>query len=751
MKDELSSSQEVLHSRTCLIIPSATVFISSFCIMVLELVAARLIAKHLGSSLYTWTAVIGVVLAGITLGNYLGGRIADRFVPKKALAVLFALCSITCITTIMLNNLAGTWTWLWQLSWPTHIFAHISLVFLLPSVLLGTISPIVAKMALDRGLATGRTVGDIYAWGAAGSIAGTFATGYYLIATMGSMYIIWSIAAVLLLMALCYWVSIGLVQVWLVLFPVAAIIGIGPWDWARQAGAAMSLRNAPDPRIIYEDESQYFYIAVKRTSETSDTRDFIQDKLTHSRISMDDVTDLQYEYAQIHAAVTHRFAGAKDKLSVLVIGGGGYVFPRYIEKTWPGSSIDVVEIDPAVTAAATEAFGLARDTSIKTFNLDARNYVDGLINTEQSRGAKKRYDFIYEDAVNDYSVPYQLTTREFNDKLAVLLGDDGIYMMVLIEVYRSGLLLGAYVNTLEQTFNHVYVISTTNLPRAARNTFVIIACQKELDLTNLAAQYSTRYLDQWHLSKSEIAQLKEKTNNLILTDDYAPVENLLVPIVHQQLTNFLVDQALELTESLIRQNRFAQIIKESKDLLRHDDIARIIAFSKIGKILATHKRPVLAIEAFQIALGTAQKAELQGEICVEIIHSRLGRLFMETGQDHQAQEQFTLAQKGLRQALQLYPDSAWARAELGDILAMKGKSPAAAKLFAQAITLNPTDKVTRMKLALSLELQGRIDEAIAVLSELPAQKTYPNQPDTTLEFNKYIEHLEQKNDPTINP
>ncbi|MHC4542267.1 MAG: fused MFS/spermidine synthase, partial [Planctomycetota bacterium] len=64
-------------------IPSGTVFLSSFCIMVLELVAARLIARHLGSSLYTWTAVIGVVLAGITIGNYLGGRVADRFRPRR--------------------------------------------------------------------------------------------------------------------------------------------------------------------------------------------------------------------------------------------------------------------------------------------------------------------------------------------------------------------------------------------------------------------------------------------------------------------------------------------------------------------------------------------------------------------------------------------------------------------------------------------------------------------------------------------
>ena len=190
--------------RRSLLFPCATVFVSSFCIMVLEIVAGRLIARFLGASLYTGTSVIGVVLAGITVGNYLGGRIADRFPSRKALAVLFAIASVCCVATVALNNMVALWTWLWQFSWSLRAFCHVSLVFFLPSLILGTISPVVAKMALDQGLATGRTVGDIYAWGAAGSILGTFVAGYYLIAAMGTVAIIWAIAGVLLLMAIIY-------------------------------------------------------------------------------------------------------------------------------------------------------------------------------------------------------------------------------------------------------------------------------------------------------------------------------------------------------------------------------------------------------------------------------------------------------------------------------------------------------------------------------------------------------------------
>ena len=98
-----------------ILIPSATVFFSSACIMIIELVAGRLIARHLGSSLYTWTSVIGVVLAGITIGNYIGGRIADRFTARKALSVLFGISSVACVVIVILNNLVGGWMWLWKL------------------------------------------------------------------------------------------------------------------------------------------------------------------------------------------------------------------------------------------------------------------------------------------------------------------------------------------------------------------------------------------------------------------------------------------------------------------------------------------------------------------------------------------------------------------------------------------------------------------------------------------------------------
>ena len=81
---------------------------------------------------------------------------------------------------------------------------------------------------------------------------------------------------------------------------------------------------------------------------------------------MDNPAKLIDRYMRIYAITTKRLSGDKNKLSVLTIGGGGYVYPQYIEKVWPGSRIDVVEIDQDMTKAAVQAFGLKKDSSINT-------------------------------------------------------------------------------------------------------------------------------------------------------------------------------------------------------------------------------------------------------------------------------------------------------------------------------------------------------------------------------------------------
>ncbi len=179
---------------------NAIVFGASVCIMVLELTASRLIAAYIGSSLYTWTSVIGVVLAGISIGNYCGGWLADRFPPQRVLAWLFLVSGLLTCSVIFLNNVAASLDRPDWIHWPWWVMLMVACVFYLPALSLGTISPVTASMALKRSAKTGMTVGNIYAWGALGSIVGTFLTGFWLIGEFGSSRVIGMTACALVIM-----------------------------------------------------------------------------------------------------------------------------------------------------------------------------------------------------------------------------------------------------------------------------------------------------------------------------------------------------------------------------------------------------------------------------------------------------------------------------------------------------------------------------------------------------------------------
>ncbi len=733
--------QQAVKTLKSLFIPCATVFISSFCIMVLELVAGRIIARFLGSSLYTWTSVIGVVLAGITVGNYLGGRLADRFRPRRLLAILFAICAAACLVTIVSNNIVGNCTWLWRLNWPSRILLHVTAVFLLPSALLGTISPVVAKMALEKGLPTGRTVGDIYAWGAAGSIAGTFATGYYLIALMGTISIIWAVAGVMIVMALFYGAGLWSVRTTAAIFLAACLLGTGPWGWARQAALKIGLKEKSSDAVIYEDETNYCYVAVKSMGGRPEARTFVQDKLVHSKIVVGEPNDLQYPYGQIMAAITHRFADSKDNLSFMVIGGGGYALPGYLERYWPGGTVDVVEIDPGVTKAAFAAFELDPHTEINTIQLDARNYVDGLIEKKRRGLQTREYDFIYEDAINSYSVPYQLTTIEFNEKIHELLADDGIYMVNIIDVFNSGLFLGSMIKTLEQTFDFVAVLSRFDIQPYDRNTYVIVAAQKQFDLTDITKGFE---IDStiWHLSENEISRLVEKSGCVILTDDYAPVENMLTPVVLQDNLGFRAERLAEEAQKYLSQGNMRMAIRKLESLIDTDPAMAAKSYGVAAFALAKEGKINQAFELFDVALE--QFAIRKYKEALPSVHYNYAMLLKVTGRQQQAEKQFDAALQMCSEIIAENPRSIEAYLASSNIYAQKGDLKKAAEQLRNAVEMRPDKIENHLSLMQLLYANGDFSSAIQTAQNAAEYFKSRRRPDDAEAIMKYLGELQSQ-------
>ena len=530
---ESSATGKPPAGRWVWVVPIGTVFLSSLCIMVLELVAGRLIARHVGSSLYTWTSVIGIVLSGIAAGNYIGGRLADRFPPKETLSAIFLIASANCLLIPVLNDRVGGLDALSALDWPTRIALHVFLVFFVPSTLLGMISPSAAKMAILLGERLGRTIGSVYSWGAIGSIIGTFLTGYVLIAEMGTTAVLLSVSAVLLAMSLAYGSASLLPYLWTGVLIAVMAAAWAPFPWAQTVGERLGFRASGSQSVFFEDESQYSFIRVEDVIETPGLRSMTLDFLIHAYVDMNDPDELHYDYERIYAGVTEeavREYHPGGAVQALFLGGGGYVFPRWFLRRFPNGHGEVVEIDPEVTRAAFEAFGLEADTALEIVHMDARNRVDELFDGRSRTGPSGGFDLVYNDAFNHYSPPFHLTTLEYVRKLRSLMSDDSVFLANTIDIFRSGRFLGAMINTVEEVFPYVYTFCTSPggpSDEDERDTFVVVGSTRLLPVQNLDYLLYSAAL----LSPRDTALLRQRSGSLVLTDDYAPVDNLLTTVI----------------------------------------------------------------------------------------------------------------------------------------------------------------------------------------------------------------------------
>src|SRR5262245_59004059 len=184
------------------LLPYALAFASSLCIMILEIVSSRLVATHIGASLTVWTSVIGIVLGGICLGNVLGGQLSDRVDPRRAVGPLFALGCFLTLSTLWVNSQVGRiLPPPDQMNWELRTVLVVLIDFLIPATVLGMVGPVVAKMAVEQARRAGSAIGDVYFWGAVGSIAGTLLCGFILQLYLATSTIVLVIAAALGLVA----------------------------------------------------------------------------------------------------------------------------------------------------------------------------------------------------------------------------------------------------------------------------------------------------------------------------------------------------------------------------------------------------------------------------------------------------------------------------------------------------------------------------------------------------------------------
>jgi len=503
------------------------VFIASFCTLVIELIAGRIMAPYIGVSLYTWTSIIGVVLAGISVGAYLGGLLADRYPTQTTLGVLLILSGLGAFSISPLTNYAaGTQ---WNTSLMVRILFLTTIIFFAPSCVLGMISPVVVKLTLNNLNKTGNIVGRIYAFSTLGSILGTFATGFFLISWMGTRSILFSMGAILMVSGVVFG---GFFVRKKILVAVAVVVFV-PFLWAFYGHA---YKPPLDDGTYFFKESDYYTIKLKKKDESTKgltLEALVLDHLIHSYTALEDPFHLEYEYIRLYEELVRWQTEGKESFKVLFIGGGGYTFPRFLEAKYPKAQIDVVEIDPEVSRVARAHLGIRANTRIRTFNEDARWFV---MNCKDSG----TYDFIFGDAFNDLSIPYHLTTKEFALELKRLLKPDGLYVANVIDSFKKGLFIPAYIRTLEEVFGKKQVNLVTanrDLNGMGISTYVVVASAKKLEqedfIESMTRMGDTDFIGLFFPQALLQTYLKGQ-KPILLTDDYVPVDNLIAPIFEER-------------------------------------------------------------------------------------------------------------------------------------------------------------------------------------------------------------------------
>ena len=337
--------------------------------------------------------------------------------------------------------------------------------------------------------------------GTAGSIFGTFLSGFYLIPHFGTNKLLVILLSVLLLVHLLLLVKKDLKGKALILLVI-----IISWPVTGWFNTLVAKKGVIDVDTGYNR----IWIYDIKDPETDKTAKIMGiNNEAHSLMFLDS-DELANEYTKYYHLVKHFNPNFK---TTLMFGGAGYSYPKDFLLKYPNASIDVVEIDPGITELAKKYFKLKENPNLAIYHQDGRVYLNE---------TKKKYDAIFGDAFSSqYSLPYQLTTREAVQKKYKILNDDGVVILNIISAVdgEKGEFLRAEYVTYKSIFPQVYLflVNVQNNGKPVQNIILVALKSEKKPDFNSTDQTMNAYLR--HLWQNELpADLP------VLTDDYAPVD-----------------------------------------------------------------------------------------------------------------------------------------------------------------------------------------------------------------------------------
>lgn len=438
------------------------------------------------------------------------GKIADNDDREKSLKLILISTSsfMFIIPFIQKYILTALTTYINSIKLGAIIATII--LFFVPSMFMGIITPIILKLKLKDMNTVGKISGKINAIATIGGIFGTFLGGFILIPFIGSSNIIFilTIIMVLLIPLVDYkikqWSSI-----FVIIMIIISIVSINIFAYVNSNNGNQILKNKQDEFVSYD--TQYGRVLIYNSRiNNKNVRILNIDSGYESATYTDDdkVNELVFEYTQYYDLMFKANIEIKD---VLLIGGAGYSYPKYYISHYEDKNMDVVEIDEGVTEIAKKYFYL--DKLINQFDLNNNKRLNLI--TEDGRtylnNNTKKYDAILNDAFSGNSPAKTLTTIENIKNIKKSLNPNGIYLTNIISSLdgENSKFLKAEVNTLKQVFKNVYVIpcNYTDNTDISQNNMVIA--------TDSTIEYDNAY------------ELNITSGEIVLTDDFCPIETLI--------------------------------------------------------------------------------------------------------------------------------------------------------------------------------------------------------------------------------
>ncbi len=502
-------------------------------VMALELTASRILAPYFGSSIFVWGSLIGVVLTALSAGYYIGGRAADKRPDLGTLSLIILTAGVFVLLIPLVTPVA--FDFINSLNLGERISPLIASVVILtmPSFLLGMVSPYAIRLAAKNLSDLGNLAGKLYSLSTAGSILGTFVTAFVLIPELGIIRILQVSGIVLVGLSLLG--LKGKIRTVLVLLLVLSAFLSPPTSMSPNLMFFKLSLN----EVILEKETLYHHMMVLEGIDPfhgGKVRTMVLDDNLHSAMDLNDPQRIIYNYNNyFHIG----FVFNPNITNVLFIGGGGFSGRNRFLADYPQVNVDVVEIDEDVISAAKRYFDVRNDPRLRIFNEDGRLY---LVRSD------RKYDLIVLDAYSRTYIPFHLMTQEFFKEISKDLNQNGVVVSNIIASLTgsSSELLKAEANTVRQTFSNVYVFEA-GMHASGGSDY-----STTQNLALVATKMQMRYSKEELVAKAKLTPIIKIPNfqeyvstlvegewavnsQIVLTDDYAPVEALLNPLTGQKI------------------------------------------------------------------------------------------------------------------------------------------------------------------------------------------------------------------------